>query len=722
MPKFDPCEKNRGRLNSPVSCINGENKILPEFEVFHEATPRAPMPTDENLIVMNINMYDNMNKLAHHTDAYSLSKLIIRRGQEFIMGIVFNRPFNPKKDLFFIEFLIGNNPISTQKTLISITYGGNNQTNDWNARVVETIKTEIKMGITPAADCIVGLYSTYVGVITNSGKQRSQRNEKTDFYVLFNPWAPMDQVYLSNEEERQEYVLNDVGMIYNGDYNNIGRRPWNYGQFQSGILEACIFILDFGRMPLQYRGDAIKVVRKASSMINSLDDDGVLVGSWGGDFSLGTAPTAWTGSVEILRKYFSEGGLPVKYGQCWVYAGVFNTFLRCLGLPGRVITNYCSAHDNSGNLKTDIVLDEDGSLDRQVSDTIWNFHCWNEVFFKRTDMPENYSGWQVVDSTPQEISEGYYRCGPAAVIAIKGQTLGYSFDAGFVFSEVNSDVVYYKRDKYGNMNVIYVDRTYVGKLVVTKMIGSNDHNNITDSYKYDKRVSRRQIQTQLKDASVLDSILAGSDVQLYTQATKNNKDIMLTMTFNNLSKGPRTITCKITGKVEYYTGATRTQFMFLTHEVALQPLESKQEVIIVTADEYKNFIIGQSFLCFVVYAFIHETNMSLIGMESIHLDTPSLLLEVSKFSQVGKDMFAIVGFTNTLGYDLTNVTVRMEGINLFPVKTKTYSIIQQGSKIKWIESFKPQQAGTKMLVACLDCATLRDVCGHLEIVVHPGHN
>lgn len=59
--------------------------------------------------------------------------------------------------------------------------------------------------------------------------------------------------------------------------------------------------------------------------INSLDDDGVLVGSWGGDFSGGTAPTAWTGSVEILTKYFSEEGKPVKYGQCWVYAGVFNT-------------------------------------------------------------------------------------------------------------------------------------------------------------------------------------------------------------------------------------------------------------------------------------------------------------------------------------------------------------------------------------------------------------
>ncbi|KAK3571138.1 hypothetical protein QTP86_003097 [Hemibagrus guttatus] len=690
MAAFVSCETNRGRLNSPLSCSNGENRILPEFEALHEATPRAPMPSGSaNLIVMNIKMYEKTNKRLHHTDAYHHSNLIIRRGQEFTMGIVFNRPFNPKMDLFFIEFLIGKNPIRTQNTLISLTLGENNETSDWEFHVVETSKNETKLAITPAADCIVGLYSTYVTVITNLGRKRSQRNKNTDFYVLFNPWEPKDQVYLENEDERKEYVLNNVGIIYNGDYTNINKRPWNYGQarsytfpFQSGVLEACIFILDFGKMPVLYRGDAVKVVRKASSMINSLDDDGVLVGTWGGDFSLGTAPTAWTGSVEILTKYFSEGGKPVMYGQCWVYAGVFNTFLRCLGLPARVVTNFCSAHDNNGNLKTDIVLDEDGSLDRQVSDTIWNFHCWNEVYLQRHDIPQNYSGWQVVDATPQEISEGYYRCGPTAVAAVKNEALGYSYDARFVFAEVNSVVVYHKKDKYGNMNVIYVDSNYVGKLIVTKMIGSNDYNDITDSYKHTKTSALDNYQPTLPD----------TDVKLCTQATANNDGLMLTLIFNNLSNEPRTITAKITGKVEFYTGATRTQFTLLTHEVSLKPLEYKQEVITVKADKYKNFIIGQSFLSFIVYAFVNETSMSLTSMESIYIKAPPLLLEVSKISQVGNEMFAIVGFTNTLGYDLTDVTVRMEGLNLFPVKTKTYSIIEQGSKIKWIESFKTQKA------------------------------
>lgn len=35
-----------------------------------------------------------------------------------------------------------------------------------------------------------------------------------------------------------------------------------------------------------------------------------------------------------------------------------------------------------------------------------NYHCWNEVFMKRIDLPKEYGGWQVVDATPQETSDG----------------------------------------------------------------------------------------------------------------------------------------------------------------------------------------------------------------------------------------------------------------------------------------------------------------------------
>lgn len=55
-----------------------------------------------------------------------------------------------------------------------------------------------------------------------------------------------------------------------------------------------------------------------------MDDNGVLIGNWSGDYSRGTNPSAWVGSVEILLSYLRTGS-SVPYGQCWVFAGVTTT-------------------------------------------------------------------------------------------------------------------------------------------------------------------------------------------------------------------------------------------------------------------------------------------------------------------------------------------------------------------------------------------------------------
>jgi hypothetical protein len=60
------------------------------------------------------------------------------------------------------------------------------------------------------------------------------------------------------------------------------------------------------------------------TQVNSNDDAGVLVGNWSGEYSAGMAPGSWTGSVKILEQYFNTRQ-PVKFGQCWVFAGVTTT-------------------------------------------------------------------------------------------------------------------------------------------------------------------------------------------------------------------------------------------------------------------------------------------------------------------------------------------------------------------------------------------------------------
>ncbi|KAG8131414.1 putative Protein-glutamine gamma-glutamyltransferase 2 protein [Naja naja] len=106
-------------------------------------------------------------------------------------------------------------------------------------------------------------------------------------------------------------------------------------------------------------------------MVNCNDDKGILFGRWDNRYDDGISPMTWSGSVDILRRWQKYGCQPVRYGQCWVFAAVACTVLRCLGIPTRVVTNYNSAHDTNGNLIIEQYFDENGKLQRGTRDHIW---------------------------------------------------------------------------------------------------------------------------------------------------------------------------------------------------------------------------------------------------------------------------------------------------------------------------------------------------------------
>lgn len=173
-----------------------------------------------------------------------------------------------------------------------------------------------------------------------------------------------------------------------------------------------------------------------------------MVGNWSGDYNSGISPWSWTGSAPILQQYYESNGEPVKFGQCWVFAGVTTTVCRALGIPARTVTNFMSAHDTDASLTVDKFFDaEDKPITDVNSDSIWNFHVWTEAWMTRPDLPTGFGGWQVVDGTPQETSEGLYRTGPASVEAVRQGEIGFPYDAPFVLSEVNADLIHWKLDE-----------------------------------------------------------------------------------------------------------------------------------------------------------------------------------------------------------------------------------------------------------------------------------
>ena len=69
----------------------------------------------------------------------------------------------------------------------------------------------------------------------------------------------------------------------------------------------------------------------------------------------------------------------------------------------------------------------------------------------RADLPPGYGGWQVIDATPQETSDGLYRTGPSSLESVRRGEIGYMYDSAFVFSEVNADVVHWQLDEKSNL-------------------------------------------------------------------------------------------------------------------------------------------------------------------------------------------------------------------------------------------------------------------------------
>eukprot|EP00079_Xenopus_tropicalis_P039515 XP_017953286.1 PREDICTED: protein-glutamine gamma-glutamyltransferase 5 [Xenopus tropicalis] len=305
-----------------------------------------------------------------------------------------------------------------------------------------------------------------------------------------------DDVFMGNEAERQEYVINDYGFVYQGNHNWIIPCAWNFGQFEDDIVDISLKILDKNLnyiqdsfKDLKNRNNPVYISRVICAMINSNDDNGVLQGNWSGDYTNGVSPSAWNGSILILRQWYKSDCQPVKYGQCWVFAAVMCTVMRCLGIPARVVTNFDSAHDTDQNLLIDEYYDTTGKkLSKETKDSIWNFHVWCECWMARRDLPPGYGGWQVLDPTPQEASNGIFVCGPASVKAIREGDIHLNYDAPFVFAMVNADCVSWIVSTKGKEKY-HCDPHLVGTQISTKRAGSDEREDLTHQYKYEEGIN-----------------------------------------------------------------------------------------------------------------------------------------------------------------------------------------------------------------------------------------
>uniref|UniRef100_A0A3Q2QT87 Protein-glutamine gamma-glutamyltransferase 2 n=1 Tax=Fundulus heteroclitus TaxID=8078 RepID=A0A3Q2QT87_FUNHE len=375
---------------------------------------------------LKVDLLCQRNNADHNTDEITTRQLIVRRGQPFLITVEMSFAFHTFSNRGHIS-TAGSKAV-------------------WSCRLDDRSDLQrgiVTLSVTPAVDAPVGRYA--LSVETESG-----RAAKESLVVLFNPWCRDDMVFLPDEKERREYVMNEQGIVYKGTAHYIISDVWEFGQFEEEMVDICLRLLDvnpkYQKDPdddVAARCNPIYVSRVISAMINSNDDRGVLTGRWDDNYQGGTCPTRWNSSVTILQQWYNNSCMAVKFGQCWVFAAVMCTVMRFFGIPCRVVTNFDSAHDENNSLTIDEYFDEYGLKSTEGSERIWNFHVWVEGWMKRPDLNRGskYDGWQVLDPTPQERSEGVFCCGPAPVAAIHEGATDLKYDIPFVFSEVNADKV-----------------------------------------------------------------------------------------------------------------------------------------------------------------------------------------------------------------------------------------------------------------------------------------
>ncbi|ERE70848.1 erythrocyte membrane protein band 4.2 [Cricetulus griseus] len=450
----------------------------------------APSCNGESLGIKRCDLKAAENNEEHHTNAISSRHLVLRRGQSFTIILNFRAPVHKFLTALKKVALIaqtGEQPSKANKTQVIFPISSRGDKKGWSAAVEERDAQNWTISVTTPVDAVIGHYSLLLQV---SGRKQYPLGQVT---LLFNPWNRDDAVFLQNEAQRTEYLLNQNGLIYLGTSDCIQEEPWDFGQFERDVMDLSLNLLSVD-----------KQVEKWSQPAHVACVVGTLVSMTLGD-QRGRRwdKSTWMEGSHLHGSGSSQSTNSSPFPESCPVLGIsalsdilclFHAVLRCLGIPARVVTTFPSAQGTNGSLLVDEYYNEEGLQNGEGRrGRIWIFQTSVECWMKRPDLSPGYDGWQILH--PRDLN-GVGVLGPCSLVpvrAVKEGELQLDPAVSDLFASVNATSMVWKCCEDGTLELTDSKKKYVGNSISTKVVGCDRCEDITQNYKYPEGSQEKEV-------------------------------------------------------------------------------------------------------------------------------------------------------------------------------------------------------------------------------------
>ncbi|XP_003498127.1 erythrocyte membrane protein band 4.2 [Cricetulus griseus] len=665
------------------------------------------------------------NNEEHHTNAISSRHLVLRRGQSFTIILNFRAPVHKFLTALKKVALIaqtGEQPSKANKTQVIFPISSRGDKKGWSAAVEERDAQNWTISVTTPVDAVIGHYSLLLQV---SGRKQYPLGQVT---LLFNPWNRDDAVFLQNEAQRTEYLLNQNGLIYLGTSDCIQEEPWDFGQFERDVMDLSLNLLSVDKQVEKWSQPA-HVACVVGTLLHALKKKSVLPISQTQAAQEGTLLYKQRGSVPILRQWLTGQGRPIYETQAWVFAAVACTVLRCLGIPARVVTTFPSAQGTNGSLLVDEYYNEEGLQNGEGRrGRIWIFQTSVECWMKRPDLSPGYDGWQILH--PRDLN-GVGVLGPCSLVpvrAVKEGELQLDPAVSDLFASVNATSMVWKCCEDGTLELTDSKKKYVGNSISTKVVGCDRCEDITQNYKYPEGSQEKEVleRVQKERRKYWKDLCPPSPepvdpMHLFLDTPTSfplRGKSHISVTLINPTDQEKEVHLVIGVQAVYYNGIVATDLWRQKQHFRLRTNQVLKISTSLSSSNFEQDPPENSFLRVTAMATHSHISLSCFAQEDIAIDRPNLIIKMPETAEQYQPLTVSVGVQNSLDCPMQNCIISIFGRGLIH-REKRYRLgsVWPGSCLCTQFQFTPTHLGLQRLTVEVDCDVFQNLTGYRSVLV-----